>query len=349
MRTRIPDYFDEFHCLAGRCPDTCCGQWDIVVDPEAKERYLQVGGELGARIRASLTVRNGEDCMVLQDGHCPLLTADGLCPIVQELGEEFLSVTCHTHPRFTEIYGGLQETMLSISCPEAARLLLEREAPLTFLTRSDDQPPEPTDLDPQQFQTLLTGRERAFALLQDRSRPLTDRLALFLCFAARLDDSLSHAARCERYCRLFGNISYQNRLLRRIRRLRSLSSHAAFSSLRALMGAMEQLGQDFGPLTDRLTYVPPEGIPLEQLAVYFVFRWWLKASCDDMLWRQAAAVAVSVITVASMAKDLGDVQAAARLFSKEVEHSEENLALLRRAMELPHFSLAHLLGLLEVS
>ena len=64
--------------------------------------------------------------MVLMNGRCPLLTQDGLCPIVTELGEEFLSTTCHTHPRFTEVYGGYQETMLSVSCPEAARLLLDR-------------------------------------------------------------------------------------------------------------------------------------------------------------------------------------------------------------------------------
>ena len=116
MKTRVPDYFSSFACLAGACPDTCCGQWEIVVDPAAKARYLSVRGPLGRRIRAALTTRDGEDCMVLDHGRCPLLTEDGLCAIVLEKGETFLSTTCHTHPRFTEIYGGLAETMLSISC-----------------------------------------------------------------------------------------------------------------------------------------------------------------------------------------------------------------------------------------
>ena len=39
MITTVPDYFDEFHCLAGSCPDTCCGQWEIVVDEAAEARY----------------------------------------------------------------------------------------------------------------------------------------------------------------------------------------------------------------------------------------------------------------------------------------------------------------------
>ena len=89
MKTVIPDYFHDFRCLAGACPDTCCGQWEIVVDEAAKARYLSVEGPLGQRIRAALTTMDGEDCMVLDHGKCPLLTADGLCPIVMELARSF--------------------------------------------------------------------------------------------------------------------------------------------------------------------------------------------------------------------------------------------------------------------
>ena len=349
MLTRIPDYFDDFHCLASSCPDTCCGQWEIVVDTEAKARYLSVEGELGNRIRAALTVVDGEDCMVLENGRCSLLTEDGLCPIVQQLGEEFLSTTCHTHPRFTEIYGGLQETMLSVSCPEAARLLLTRQEPLTFLTRSDNTLPEPTDLDPQLFQSLLAGRETAFSILQNRTYPLTDRLALLLCFSARLEDQLNRPGRSQRICALYRDPRYQTRILRRIRRFRLPGTRASMEPLRSLLLSMEHLGTEFAPLVAKMSYIRPEGIPLEQLTVYFIFRWWLKAACNGALWRQAAAAVSAVITVAAIAASLEDIQAAARLFSKEIEHSEENLALLRRAMELPHFSLRQLLGLLEVS
>ena len=198
MVITVPDYFHDFHCLAGSCPDTCCGQWEIVVDEAAKARYLSVEGDLGRRIRAALTTRDGEDVMVLENGKCPLLTEDGLCEIVLQKGEDFLSETCHTHPRFTEIYGNLQETMLSISCPEAARLLLTREKPLSFLTTRNDAPPEPTDLEPGLFVALSQGRDTAMAILQRRSLPLSDRLALFLEFAHRLerltDDGRYYAA-----------------------------------------------------------------------------------------------------------------------------------------------------------
>ena len=347
MITRIPDYFHNFRCLAGSCPDTCCGQWEIVVDENAKARYLAVKGPLGEQIRQALTVVDGEDCMALVNGKCPLLTEDGLCPIVTELGEDFLSTTCHTHPRFTEIYGGLQETMLSISCPEAARLLLKRQAPVRFVTEIDTVLPEPDDLDADEFDMLLAARQTAFALVQDRSRPLADRLALLLCFAKRLQDNLEDLHICEALCRFYDSESYRQRQLRRIRRKRKGGS---LIRTRQLLNAMEHLSKDFPAALADLECVDlaPYEIQLEHLAVYFLFRWWLKAACSDKIWQQAAATVVSVLAVAGLCKPIGDLTEAARLYSKEVEHSEENMILLRKAMDLPMFSLNELLKLLEV-
>lgn len=347
MITRIPDIFHDFRCLAGSCPDTCCGQWEIVVDEAAKARYLSVEGPLGEKIKNALTVIDGEDCMALVDGRCPLLTEDGLCPIVTELGEDFLSTTCHTHPRFTEVYGGLQETMLSISCPEAARLLLERETPLRFVTEIDTGLPEPDDLDADQFDMLLAARQTAFSLVQDRTRPLSDRLALLLCFAKRLQDNMEDLHICEALCDRYEDRSYQEKQLCRIRRKRR---NGSMIRARQLLNAMEHLSEDFPTALKDLecTDLSPNEIGLEHLTVYFLFRWWLKAACNDKLWQQAAATVISVLTISGLCKPIGDLTQAARLYSKEVEHSEENMMLLRKAMDLPMFSLRELLKLLEV-
>lgn len=340
MLNRIPDYFDSFSCLAGACPDTCCGQWEIVVDPEAKARYLSVEGPLGGRIRAALTEVDGEDCMVLDHGRCPLLTEDGLCSIVLEKGEDFLSTTCHTHPRFTEIYGGLQETMLSVSCPEAAHLLLDRAAPLTFLTRSDDTPVDgPNDLDPELFRALMQSRDTAFALMQNRSRPISDRLALLLCFTGRLQGLLDREAwtACENLSKRYLRGAYQEKQLVRIRRLRrDVSMYSLQNLIRALLRSMEHLSSDFPEKIEAMTFPNWEvfTLPMEQLAMYFLFRWWLKAVNDGLVWRQGAACVVSCLAVAGLAGTVGNFKEAARLYSKEVEHSAENMALLRGAMDL---------------
>lgn len=345
MKNRIPSNFHEFRCLAGSCPDTCCGQWEIVVDEAAREAYLALNGDLGDRLRAFLQEEDGETYLALDRGRCPMLTDDNLCRIIAERGEELLCTTCREHPRFTEIYGGLAETALSLSCPEAARLLLTRESPLTFLTETDDRLPEPNDLDPELFLLLQKSRETAFKITQDRQRTLQDRLALLLCFAQRLDDALDHHTVCDALCDLYADFDYQDRQLRRIRRLRK---HGTMTLIRQLLRSMEHLTEEFPRLLPELEWVDltPNAVALEQLTVYFLFRWWLKAACDGRLWQQAAAVVVSVLSVAALARITKDLEAAARLCSKEIEHSQYNLQLLRGAMELPQFSRNELLKLL---
>lgn len=349
MITTVPDYFDEFHCLAGSCPDTCCGQWEIVVDEAAEARYRSVSGDLGQRIRAALVTMDGETCMALEHSRCPLLTAEGLCPIVTELGEDFLSETCHTHPRFTEVYGGLRETMLSISCPEAARLLLTRTEPLTFVTTRDDAPPEPNDLDGDLYHLVDRSRAAALSLLQDRTRPLSDRLALVLELGWRLEP-LIDAARWDAGHRLlerYGLRAYRGKRLTYLRRKRRGGDLAP---VRDLLRSLEPLSPAAPNCYAALAKpdLAAAEIPLEQLAVYFLFRWWRKASCNGYLYRQAGALVTAVLATAGLTEVCGSLLEAARLFSKEVEHSEENRAAFRRAMDGPDFSLPAILSRLEV-
>ncbi len=51
MKQIYPDLYPEFRCLAGKCPDTCCKDWEVVVDPEAMEFYQSVPGALGERLK----------------------------------------------------------------------------------------------------------------------------------------------------------------------------------------------------------------------------------------------------------------------------------------------------------
>ena len=54
MRTRVPDYYDRFQCLAGACPHTCCEKWEVVIDPETARRYETLPDALGERLRAAM-------------------------------------------------------------------------------------------------------------------------------------------------------------------------------------------------------------------------------------------------------------------------------------------------------
>ena len=39
MRYLKPDFYDEFSCLAGACPKTCCAGWQIVIDETSLDKY----------------------------------------------------------------------------------------------------------------------------------------------------------------------------------------------------------------------------------------------------------------------------------------------------------------------
>ena len=52
MQVRVPDYFDEFSCLAGACPHSCCIGWEVVIDEDTAWRYQAEPGPLGEKLRA---------------------------------------------------------------------------------------------------------------------------------------------------------------------------------------------------------------------------------------------------------------------------------------------------------
>ena len=37
-----PSWYDAFSCLAGRCPDTCCGAWQVEIDERSLALYRSV-------------------------------------------------------------------------------------------------------------------------------------------------------------------------------------------------------------------------------------------------------------------------------------------------------------------
>ena len=141
MKQIYPDFYPAFRCLAGDCPDTCCKDWEIVVDDEAMAFYRTIPGELGEKLKTAFCKQDGDTCFRLDaQRKCVLLTPEGLCPLQAAYGEKALCRICASHPRFLEEYGATQEITLSISCPAAAKLLLDHPAPITFLTSETDAP-----------------------------------------------------------------------------------------------------------------------------------------------------------------------------------------------------------------
>ncbi len=132
--TIYPDFYDVFRCAASGCRHTCCRGWEIDIDAETAARYRVLPGELGERLRASITeTESGATFCLTEDERCPFLRADGLCDLIRTTGsEDILCDVCALHPRFFAEVGGVTLAGLGLCCEEACRLLLAEKKPLLF-------------------------------------------------------------------------------------------------------------------------------------------------------------------------------------------------------------------------
>ena len=122
MKYRVQRSLKEFACLGAECRDTCCKGWRIGIDRESYRLYQGVKGEFGRRL--FFGIDHKRRCFHLKGQACAFLNQEGFCDIYKELGREGMCRECREYPRHREDYGDLQEWTLSLSCPEAARVIL---------------------------------------------------------------------------------------------------------------------------------------------------------------------------------------------------------------------------------
>ncbi len=179
MRYTKPHFYDTFECLADRCPDTCCAGWQIVIDEDSLEKYEQVEGPFGNRLANSIDWEEGTFLQYERERRCAFLNEQNFCDIYTELNKDALCDTCRMYPRHVEEYDGLREMSLSLSCPEAARIMLTCEEPVRFVTWETDEEEDDFDEDEMDFllfTRLEDAREVMFQILQERRLDIRERM-----------------------------------------------------------------------------------------------------------------------------------------------------------------------------
>ena len=194
-----PDDYDAFRCIAGACPQTCCAAWEIVVDPDAQDAYLRLQHPLAEKLRRVMRVDvDGDTYFAQTDGRCPFLCADGLCELQRTLGEQSLCRTCRDFPRWEVLLCDRVEQGLSLACPEAARQLLARTAPLRLKSvRIPDDGYVPGARERRLTEALMAVRDRTLALLTRPEHTARENLAAAEAFARaaqRLLDGHRHVS-----------------------------------------------------------------------------------------------------------------------------------------------------------
>ena len=86
-----PDYYKKFRCIADKCPDTCCSDWQIVIDDESLEKYRNYAGEYRQTLHRNIQWEEGVFGHN-RKGKCAFLRDDGLCDMYKHMGKDSLLI-----------------------------------------------------------------------------------------------------------------------------------------------------------------------------------------------------------------------------------------------------------------
>ena len=301
MKFVYPRVYPAFACIAGKCRHSCCIGWEIDIDPDNYENYQQIPGEMGERLRRNMAAdETGAHFLLTREERCPFLNEEGLCDLILSQGEDALCQICADHPRFRNFFSDRTEIGLGLCCEAAGKLMLSQEAPFELTEEGEEDLSEEEEM-------LLSLRAELLAVLQDRSLPMAERIRNML----------------ER-CQVPPNE-------------RALSQWAEiFLSLERLDEAWTEKLQGLSHIKKQETWPEKMEIPLEQLACCFLYRHLAGAAEDGDIQGRIAFVALSVGIIAAVFRkeeshSMDAFIEIARLYSSEIEYSDENMQVLMDA------------------
>lgn len=339
MIVRVPDYFSEFSCIAGDCKDSCCLGWEIDIDEDSYEYYQTLPGEVGERLRKGMyeTEDGGHGIRTNNCGRCIMLNDKNLCDLYIAAGEASLSEVCTDFPRFGIEYRNVEQKCLSLACEEVCRIFFSKTKPVKFVEQElfgdsdDDQ--GVTEEEAAFFEEV---QRELIAILQDRTKPIGVRVDEYLDRANEYQKKLSQNDVEKHIDWLsFNDFSFEH-----------------FDIRFGIINEMELLRQVWQDFKDDMQTVLTEADyekrmkeymasgdyrenDIEQLLVYFTFRYIMNAIYDSNIMVYAYLSVMFTMIVRDMnatrfyknggSFTIEDQMEVARIFSKEVEHSEGNV------------------------
>jgi lysine-N-methylase len=306
---------------------------------------------IGKRIRDRLRGSDGGYYFELAPKkRCPFLNEDNLCDIILALGEGGLCVTCTEYPRFyadTPIY---EQVDLTLSCPEAAEIFFSTEEPIRYITediddedREDDgifgedpfgdddagideeafeEEIEKADMDEEKEELLLSVlkmRDESIANMQDRSVDLLERWKDALHFVVDESDD-------ENILRNISTMEVVNPLWTKF-----------FDSIEENLPEVQK--QVHRMLEDRDDFLTNS---LERFSTYLLFRYLIDIYYHDNSERtyrfmgRNLRILLLLLAESTLGAE-GKIRISrqtmverARIFSRQIEHSDTNVEILLR-------------------
>lgn len=292
-----PDFYGEFQCIADKCAHSCCLGWEIDIDGETAALYEGLPGELGEELRQKMCREPEPHFCLTAEDRCPFLNEKGLCRLILSFGEDVLCDICREHPRFYNDFPERQEAGLGLCCEEATRLLLTGDGPLE-LVRDRDETGEGEEPE------LISLRGKLFAILSDSGLPMEERI--------------------RRCCRGMD--------------VEPIPFDAAF--WRDFFLGLERMDEDW---TAALLTVGTNELPLPddakhtRLLQYMLYRHFASAEDEAQAGLILQFCVLSLRLLWAMEQSGGELRELVRLWSAEIEYSDENIGKIVERIKSLHF------------
>jgi lysine-N-methylase len=382
MRYSYPDYYHEFQCTAGSCPDTCCAGWQITIDKKSLKKYFHTKGAFGNRLKNSID--REEACFYRYDNRCAFLNEDNLCDICLEMGEEHLCRTCARYPRHIEEYENVREISLSLSCPEAAAIILSQKDRAVFLSEEKEEKEETyQDFDFFLYTKLEDIRTFFFRILGQREKSMRERMAMITAMSHDLQRRISKGQLCDidemlkRYAqpafdkkahmlldryynqkeKRYELIQEMMMTLHELEHLQDMWNGMLWNEEWILYGTMTQ--KDY--MQKRVCFLeqhPQWELQKEQLLYYFIFTYFCGAVYDEKADSKLKMCMVHILLLEELLfaswitkeQMLGmeEIVKMVYQYAREVEHSDWNLEYMEELMrKRTVFSLENMLIVIQ--
>ena len=297
MKLYAPKYYSNFACAADKCTHSCCVGWDIYIDRLTMEKYRDLNSPYAERIIESIVGEDEPRFRMCSDGRCPHLDERGLCKIIKNCGEEYLSDICREHPRFYNESARGVEVGLGMACEEAARIILSSDNYRDFEVIGE----MPGETESLEFDAIAEV-EKVLEILSDDDNSYPERLAILYKKYGVSPSKINDA----QWRELLEGLEYLNEEHKKV--------FLVYSSELATQGDSDKL--------------------LERALAYFVYRH-CAAACDEVDFRASLGLALFLERLfASVIQKEGingvlPATRVARIISEELEYSEENTDAIR--------------------
>lgn len=373
MKIRKPDYFKYFNCIADKCEDTCCAGWGIVIDDKSYEKYMNLESAFGDVLRSKIVEDEGDKVFLLNGDRCSFLNEDNLCEIYNNIGEDGLCYTCRQYPRYLEEFGSLREIGISLSCPEACRIILNQKEKVRFeLEEVEEEVSSYNDINANLYINLMQIRKIVLSIIQDRSINIDIRGSIVLLFINEVQEKIdsNEISSIKDITNKYLDKDYINEVIENINKYKS-KKDIKYTNMKNILNTFKNLkhikpndilGIDdvlryfFQSVNDRELYFKnyndfneyykDNEYKFEQILVYYIYRYFLKSVFDyDAIGKiKFAIVSYIMIKELSAIRFLenrefidSDLVYIAHTYSKDIEHLEENVEKLQELFETEEF------------